>query len=213
MIIVGISGLIATGKTTFSNLLKQHNIAVFDADMVARSLIEQERVNKLVSRLIPQSLTNNKLDRKKLSSLAFNNRYILQKLQKIIHPLVRKEMKIFLKRNFYLKQKIILLDIPLLFESGIDNICDYVILVKCSYNIQKQRYLLRENSSEAKLQQILRFQSKNIFKEKKADFILDSSLSDIRNSLYINNIINKILHYERSCTGYRNYGFKSRKWR
>lgn len=213
MIIIGVSGLIAAGKTTFSNSLLELGFPIFNADKIVHDALTTGEVLRDIEQGIPEAVVRGKVDRRRLSDLAFNNKKILSLLELCLHPIVREKMYDFIKHHFYIGSKVVILDIPLLYESNIYHICDYTILVKCSLFAQRYRYLKRKGGSVCKLQKILSIQQKNIFKEKKADFIFDTTLSKVRNFVIIKRIIKEILSYEGNSFRYRDYRFKSRRWR
>jgi dephospho-CoA kinase len=171
--IIGITGNIASGKSTISTELKNDGYAVFDADLVVQQLFQTEEVIKKIKEISHDLVESNKINRKKLSNIAFQNSIILKKLESILHPKVKESMNDFIiscKNNDF-----IFLDIPLLFEGGAYLKCDYVIFLKCSALIQKQRFLARNNGDEKKLSQILAKQKEFQNKEKKSNFVIDSS--------------------------------------
>lgn len=139
--IIGITGDICSGKSTVSNEFKRLGAAVFDADKIAKSCLENSKVKielfKLFGKQIFKFSTNRnnikyqEIDKRKLAKIIFRNKNCKKKVEKIVHPLVRKEMFAFLKKN---NNKIVVLDIPLLFESGLCFLCNKIVFVKSKYS-------------------------------------------------------------------------------
>ena len=154
MIIIGITGSIGMGKSTIASMLKFFNIPIHDADHEVTKIIEN---NDLAKKKIKQEwpaviyIYNDKefINKRKLSDLIFNNTLSKVKLENIIHPLVHKEREIFLKK--YKNKKLVIgLDVPLLYETGVNKICDYIFLALTSEENQKNRVLKRPNMNEEK---------------------------------------------------------------
>ena len=114
----------------------------------------------------------------------------LKKINKIIHPEIKVKMKNFIKKNN--KKKFIILDIPLLFETGGENFVDLVIVVDAPQDIQEERVLSRPNMTKEKFEKIIAEQIPNDVKKKKADFIVDTSISIEDARIQVENIIRKI---------------------
>ena len=178
MIIIGITGSIGTGKTTVSKMLKMLKIPVFDSDKkVKKILSENQIVIEKISKIWPDAVsylkTQRKIDKVVLSNKIFINKKERKKLENIIHPLAEKERKKFLKNseNF----GIVGLDIPLLYETGIDKKCNYVFLMNTSRKIQKERVLARPNMTEKKFELINSAQWSFERKKKQKPFIINTS--------------------------------------
>lgn len=178
MIIIGITGSIGMGKTTVSKMFNVLRIPVFDSDKKVKEIIEK---NKLVIEKIstnwPDAVSPNQVQKKinkiVLSNKIFNNKKERKKLEKIIHPIVNKERKLFLKR--FEKLNIVGLDVPLLFETGLDKKCDYIFLVNTSKKNQKKRVLKRPNMDEKKFELINNSQWSFERKLKCKPFIINTS--------------------------------------
>ena len=134
-IIIGITGSIASGKTTVAKIMSGKKYPLFSADKVVAKIYKKKTV---IKRLIKElKLDSGKPIKKQLRIIVKKNEKILRKIELIIHPLVRKEMKIFLKR----KNKILILEIPLLIESNLNHFFDKLIFVGAKISLRKKRYL------------------------------------------------------------------------
>lgn len=215
MLILGITGAIATGKTTTAksiSALSQPKAPIFIADDIVHQAFFDPKIIKEIADLQQDLVIDGKIDRIKLSNIAFSDPQILVKLQDLLHPIVKHKLNIFLHDNFLSKQKLVILDIPLLFESDIDIICDYIMLVKSNLIIQKERYLYRNNSSVEKFNKILAIADKNCVKDNRIDFTIDTGLEKSQNQQKLQKIINYIIENARNSARYRDYRSECRKW-
>ena len=157
MAVIGITGSIGMGKTTVSNMLIILKIPVFDSDKKVKEILEKnQNVRKKISKIWPDTVSNNynqkKIDKVALSNKIFKDNGAKEKLEAIIHPIVKKERTLFLKK--FKGYSIVGLDVPLLYETGMDKNCDYVFLVNTTKSIQKKRLLMRPNMTEEKFELI-----------------------------------------------------------
>ena len=136
---VGITGSLASGKTTASKILSAGRGPLFSADAVVKKLYTKNNFKKVVTKKLnlKNSLNIKKLLREKIKEDKSN----IKKLEKIIHPLVRKEMHKFIKKN--IKKKFIFLEIPLLIENNLTNIFDIIFYIKAKKLIRLKRFKLK----------------------------------------------------------------------
>ena len=182
MIIIGITGSIGTGKTTVSKMLKILRIPVFDSDKKVKEILDKnhfviKKISKIWPDVISTNQNQNKINKIELSDKIFRSKKERKKLEDIIHPLVEKERNMFLQSstNF----RIVGLDIPLLYEVGLDKKCDYVFLMYTSKKIQKNRVLLRSNMTEKKFELINNAQWSFEKKAKRKPFIINTSFAKV----------------------------------
>ena len=178
MKIIGITGSIGMGKTTISSMLKFVGIPVFDSDKQVKIILEKNNyVIEKICALWPDTVFTTKKKKKinkiLLSDKVFGCKKNRKILEKIIHPIVQKERNIFIDNHK--TSKIIGLDIPLLYETGTDKICDYIFLVNALKNIQRKRVLARPNMTEEKFKQINDAQWTYEQKKKMKPFIINTS--------------------------------------
>ncbi len=137
MIKIGITGSLASGKTTVAKLMSRNKYPIFNADKTVKNLYTKKIfVNKAKRKF---NFKNTKNIKKKIKILIKKDKKTLKKLELIIHPLVRKEMRIFMKRKKNIKIKIF--EIPLLIESKLTKLFDIIIFVGSKKNIRLKRYL------------------------------------------------------------------------
>ena len=193
MIILGLTGSIAMGKSTAVKMLRDLGCQTQDADLIVHNLLnENNNVIKSIELIFPNVVKNNIINRQKLGNIVFASDKNLKKLEAILHPLVEIEQIKFLQKNAAAKIEISVLEVPLLFETGIYKKCDKNILITASVDIQKQRALKRSGMTIEKFNNIIAKQMPDYQKRKMADYIIDSSngidsvltnLKEILNSL------------------------------
>lgn len=149
MIKIGLTGSIASGKTTASKIISKNRGPLFSADKVVKKIYKKNSFKKKIAKKLKFNL-NTKF-KKNLQSKILNKQSNLKKLEKLIHPLVRKEMFIFLKR--YKNRKTLFLEIPLLVEGKLNKYFDLTIFIKSSKTQRLKRYLL--NGGNQKLFSLL----------------------------------------------------------
>lgn len=172
--IIGLTGGIASGKTTVSNFFKEKGFLVFDADKIAKDISEQkEVVEEIILHFGKEILDENlKIDRKKLKNIIFKDKKKLETLNKIIHPKVYSFYE-DIKKDKNLKK--VVFDVPLLFESGIDKLCDRVLLVVANREIKIDRIMKRDNISQELAEKIIDSQMPDEEKIKKADIVIENN--------------------------------------
>lgn len=179
MIIIGLTGGIASGKTTISNFFKKENIPVHDSDTVVSDLYKrptEKLINLLNSIGLKKATTKKKINKRIISSEVFNNRAKLKRLEGFFHKEAGLSRNKFIKKNKLIRKKIIVLDIPLLFENKIEKICDFIFLAHCPLKIRIKRAMRRKKMKTQTLQKIIALQTPELIKLKKSDFVINTSL-------------------------------------
>jgi dephospho-CoA kinase len=149
-LVIGLTGGIASGKSTVSNILKEMNITIIDADVEARLAVEkgEPAYQKIVAAFGNDILlTNEEIDRVKLGSIIFHNAEKRQLLNSIVHPEVRKRMNNQVEAAKEREEQVVILDIPLLFESKLTHMVEKTILVYVDRDIQLKRLMERNDLS------------------------------------------------------------------
>lgn len=170
MSIIGITGSIASGKTTVANLLSKKNYPLFSADKIVSNLYTKQFFVKVLIKKF--NLKHNKKIKEQIKIVLKKNKKNLYKLESIIHPIVRKEMKIFLKK----KNKFIFLEIPLLIESKLNKYFDTVIFVDAKKSIRLNRYL-KKNGNKKNFNLLNRRQLPSLIKKKMCDYTINNNYS------------------------------------
>ena len=182
MIILGLTGSIGMGKTTTAGFFEEAGVPVYNADKAVHELYESKEVIENLSRIFPDCLTDGRIDRSKLSKAIVKDPSKLAVLEKFIHPLVRKKEKDFVKKHRNQGAPLVVLDIPLLFETGPEGRVDKIAVVSAPLAIQRQRVLARSGWDDEKLDRILSRQITDEEKQRRADFVINTgkSLDDAR---------------------------------
>ncbi|SFB54454.1 dephospho-CoA kinase [Rhizobium sp. NFR07] len=173
MIIIGLTGSIGMGKSTTSAMFAEEGIPVNDSDAVVHDLYRSEAVEP-VGAAFPGTVRNGVVDRPELVRQLSRQPDGFRRLEAIVHPLVRQREKQFLERQKAAGSDLVLLDIPLLFETDGRNRVDTVVVVTCDPQIQRQRVLARPGMTEEKFRLILDRQTPDSEKREGADFIIDT---------------------------------------
>lgn len=175
MKIVGITGGIGTGKTTVAKIFNELGIPVYIADDEAKALMNRSKVirRKLVALFGEKAYSNNTLNRLYIADKIFNDKELLTKMNAIVHPKVGQHFNRWIKKQ---KKPYVLKESALLFESGGDAICDYIILVTAPKSIRIQRVLERDNTTKEKVEAIIGNQMSDSEKLDKVDFVIVNEL-------------------------------------
>jgi dephospho-CoA kinase len=175
MITVGLTGSIATGKTEVAKLFAAEGIPVFDSDAEVHALYAGKAAAELLGRTFPGVVVDGRIDRQRLGQAVLGSPEDLKKLESLIHPLVRKRQEDFIAHWQKQRVSIVVLDIPLLFETGREKELDYVIVVSADEGIQRERAMARPGMTEEKLASILARQMPDAEKRGRADFVIENS--------------------------------------
>ncbi len=195
MIILGLTGSIGMGKSTAAEDFRSLGVPVHDADATVHDLLGRggaavEAVAKAFPGVVtPGVVTDAAVDRKALGDAVFANPQELEKLEKILHPLVRRREEDFLKESFAGGAGLVVLDIPLLFETGGEARADAVAVVTAPAADQRTRVLQRPGMSEEKFRAILARQMPDEEKRRRADFIIDTGEGRAASLRAIENIV------------------------
>ena len=177
-LVIGLTGSIATGKSTVSNMFKSLNIPVVDADKIARQVVEPdtETYSEIIEVFGEEILHDDRtLNRKTLGQLVFSNEEKRKQLNEIIHPAIRKEMLRQRDNLIKLGNRCVVLDIPLLFESKLMHFVDKIIVVYVDEAVQLKRLMERDGYSIDEAKQRIQAQMPVSKKAKMADAIVDNS--------------------------------------
>ncbi|HEX2654712.1 MAG TPA: dephospho-CoA kinase [Xanthobacteraceae bacterium] len=176
MFVLGLTGSIGMGKSTTARFFADAGVPVHDADAVVHRLYEGEAV-AAIETAFPGTTANGKVDRNKLGERVLGDAEAIKRLETIVHPMVRQAEKQFLMQAAAKGARVVVLDIPLLFETKAEDRVDAVVVVSASPELQRQRALARPDMNPGKLQAILAKQVPDTEKRRRAHFIVDSSES------------------------------------
>ncbi|WP_267551258.1 dephospho-CoA kinase [Rhizobium rhizogenes] len=173
MIKIGLTGSIGMGKSTSAKLFAEAGIPVNDSDAVVHDLYSGKAV-PLVEAAFPGSTRDGMVDRQELGRKLAADPSGFKRLEAIVHPLVRERERLFLETQRQAGADMVVLDIPLLFETGGDKRVDKIVVVSCDPQIQRQRVLARPGMTEQKFEMILSRQTPDAEKRARADYIIDT---------------------------------------
>jgi dephospho-CoA kinase len=177
MILIGLTGSIGMGKSETAKMFRRAGVPVYDADAAVHALMRPGGVAVArVEAVFPGVVKNGAIDRPELGKRVFGKPEELRKLERIIHPLVGLAQRRFLQRAQSRGVPVVVLDIPLLFETGGNRYVDYAVVVSAPAELQRKRVLARPGMTEERLKQVLAQQTPDAVKRKKADFIVHSGL-------------------------------------
>jgi len=174
MFIIGLTGSVGMGKTATARFFAEEGVPVHDADAVVHRLYESGAVSA-IERAFPGTTANGRVDRQKLAARVLGDPAALQRLEAIVHPLVQQAETELLAEAEARGEKVAVLDIPLLLETGGDQRVDAVVVVSAPAEVQYARVLARPGMTLEKLEAILEKQMPDAEKRRRADFVVDTS--------------------------------------
>lgn len=174
MIVLGLTGSIGMGKSTTAGLFAEQGIPVNDADRVVHDLYRGEAVAPIKA-LFPEAVQDGVVDRALLAQTLAKNPAKFRELEAIVHPLVRERERQFLEAQRAVGADMVVLDIPLLFETGGQDRVDRIVVVSCDADIQRRRVLERPGMTPEKFEMILSRQLPDAEKRARADYVIDTS--------------------------------------
>ncbi len=173
MLILGLSGSIGMGKSTAATMLRRMGIPVYDADAAVHALTAKNGpALPAIAKQFPGVVSHGVLDRQKLGKEVFGNPAALRRLERILHPMVQARQRRFLRQHAYARTKLVVLDIPLLFEGNGEKRVDATICVTAPAFLQHRRVMARPGMTEEKLRGILAQQMPDRMKRRRATFVV-----------------------------------------
>ena len=175
MIVLGLTGSIAMGKSTASALFRREGVPVFCADQTVHWLLGPGGAAvATIEANFPGVVTTGAVDRVQLAAKVFADPHALKRLEAIVHPLVIDAQDRFLKAAARRGNPLAVLDIPLLFEAGLDRLCDRIAVVSAPASVQYQRLVRRRTLDAVRIKATLARQMPDALKRRRADFIIPS---------------------------------------
>ncbi|WP_407535838.1 dephospho-CoA kinase [Cetobacterium somerae] len=185
--ILGLTGGIGSGKSTVSKIFLSMGVKVFDADLIAKDILETEQVKEEIKEKLGKEFINlksNSVDKELLKKEIFNNSKKLNILNGIVHPRV---VEIYKKKylEFKDKKEIVIFDVPLLFEVNLERYCDKVIVVDIDLKIQIERIKNRDNIDVTLINKIIAAQMSREERNMKADILIENngSLEELKQKI------------------------------
>jgi dephospho-CoA kinase len=174
MFILGLTGSLGMGKSTTARFFAEEGVPVHDADAVVHRLYDGQAA-AAIEAAFPGTTASGKVDRDKLAARVLGDSAALKRLEAIVHPLVQEAERRLLAEAEARGEKVAVLDIPLLFETGGEKRVDAVVVVSAPPDVQRSRALERPGMTVDKLDAILAKQMPDDEKRRRADFVVDTS--------------------------------------
>jgi dephospho-CoA kinase len=174
MFILGLTGSLGMGKSTTARFFAEEGVPVHDADAVVHRLYDGEAA-AAIEAAFPGTAASGKVDRDRLAARVLGDSAALKRLEAIVHPLVQEAERRLLAEAETRGEKVAVLDIPLLFETGGEKRVDAVVVVSAPPDVQRSRVLERPGMTADKLDAILAKQMPDDEKRRRADFVVDTS--------------------------------------
>jgi dephospho-CoA kinase len=207
MIVAGLTGSIAMGKSTVASMFAAMGHPVFDADAAVGKFYESDRAAAIIGSTFPGVAENGVVRREILASRVLADNSAMARLESIVHPEVDRQQRQFIVEALSRGRKLVLIDVPLLFETGGDRSFDIVLVVSASYDRQRKRALARANMNVSKLERILDRQIPDTEKRRRAHFIIDTNGSIAETAAQvagltraISNLSNSGIRNARNCS-------------
>jgi len=174
MKVIGLTGGIGSGKTTVLELFKQLGCATYVSDIEAKKLMSNnvKLISEIKQLLGDEAYINGNLNRNYIAKIVFNNKEKLKALNALVHPAVREDFKSFVKQS---KSEIVIYEAAILFESGSDALCDYIITVVTDINERIERIIKRDGVTKQQVLERMQHQLNDEIKIEKADFVINNS--------------------------------------
>jgi dephospho-CoA kinase len=174
MRVLGLTGSIGMGKSTTARLFAEAGVPVYDADATVHLIYEGEAA-PAIEAAFPGTTVDGKVDRGRLSTQVAHDPAALQRLEQLVHPMLRAYHQKFLEDAERSGAPVVVVDVPLLFETGSEKRVDAVVVVTTDPHIQRRRVLARDNMTSEMLDAILARQLPDPEKRRRADFVVDTS--------------------------------------
>jgi dephospho-CoA kinase len=195
--ILCLTGSLGMGKSRTASFFAEEGVPVHDSDAVVHALYESEAA-PLIEQAFPGSTTGGKVDRSKLAAMVVGDAAALARLEAIVHPLVSRVREKFLADAQASGAPVVVIDVPLLFETGGERGCDAVVVVSAPADIQKRRAFERPGMTEEKFAALVAKQMPDAEKRRRANFIVDSSQSFDHGRAQVRDILRKVAKMRES---------------
>ena len=173
MVVVGLTGSIAMGKSTVASMFADFGTPVFDADEAVRDFYRGEGAT-VINDIFPGVVVDGVVDRDRLSQLVLSDVGALKRLESLVHPAVSKARSIFVEKAASAGRRLAVVDVPLLLETGGELAVDIVVVISASAALQQQRALARNGMTQEKFDSILAQQMSDLEKRRRSHFIIDT---------------------------------------
>ncbi|CAL5225480.1 g8304 [Coccomyxa viridis] len=190
-LLLGLTGSIGMGKSTVSNMFRDQGVPVFDADEAVHHMYSKGgKAVEPIRAAFPDAVVDGAVYRPQLSKAVLGNKAALKQLEGLVHPLVYSERRQWLQQHASEgRHSVLVLDIPLLYETDAEGMVDAVAVVSAPEPVQRERVLARPGMTEERLQNILARQVPDADKRAKADFVIDTGCSKEETREHVHSLI------------------------
>ena len=193
MIVLGLTGSIGMGKSTAAKMFRAMGVPVHDADATVHDLMAHDRqVRDEISVRFPGTVSGEAVDRQALGAAVFGDPSARRDLEAILHPRVRRVAERFLTKHRLLRAPLVVLDIPLLYETGGDTRVDAVVVVSAPAFLQRRRVMARPGMDEKRFAGILTSQMPDREKRRRAEFVVETGLGKAYTFTRLKRIVSEI---------------------
>ena len=197
MIVLGLTGSIGMGKSTTASMFAEEGVPVYDADAAVHALYAKGGAAVgPIGELVPEAVVAGAVDREALRRAVFQDDTLLPKIEAAVHLLLSDSRRTFF--SMYRDAEIVLLDIPLLFETGGDRNVHKIVVVTAPPEVQRERVLARPGMSEERFEAILAKQTPDAEKRRRADFVIDTSTGLAAARVAVSVILNRLREGDRT---------------
>jgi dephospho-CoA kinase len=182
MKVIGLTGSIAMGKSEVAKIFRQNGIPVFDSDAEVHALYDSPQGANLLRTDVPDATVYDRVDRKIVTELVMQDGDLLSRLEKKVHAEIRRRRLDFIAAAKFSGAHLVVVDVPLLFETAADKEVDATIVVSSSPEVQKQRALARPGMAEERLEMIMKRQMPDAEKRRRATHVIENNgtLDDLK---------------------------------
>ena len=191
MIVVGLTGSIAMGKSFVASVFAQFGTPVFDADAAVRDFYSGEGAS-LIGNSFPSALMDGRIDRERLAQIVLSDIGALKRLESLVHPAVAKARAAFVEKAASAGRRVVVADVPLLLETGGESAVDIVVVVSAPELAQRERALARNGMTGEKLDSILSQQLSDLEKRRRSHFVIDTGGSRDRTRAQVGQFLRSI---------------------
>jgi dephospho-CoA kinase len=189
MLVIGLTGSIAMGKSEVAKILAGHGIPIFDSDAEVHKLYDSSAGADLIRPYVPEATLHHKVDRQIITQYVLKDPDLLSKLETQVHAEIKRRRQAFILAAKQAGHKAVVIDTPLLFETGAEAEMDVVVVVSANRENQRARALARPGMTEERLTLILKRQIPDLEKRVKADEIIENNST----LLELNKSVEKLL--------------------
>ncbi len=194
MIKVGLTGSIGMGKSTVASMFAEHGALVWCADDAVHRMYEKGGAAIApLTELFPEAIVEGAVDRSRFASCVLGKQEHLQKLEAVVHPLVAADREAFMTAAAHAGAKMVVLDIPLLFENGSEELFDVVVVVSAPAAVQRERVLARAGMNDEKLKAILAQQMPDAEKRKRANYVISTDRSIEKTKIAVSEVYSSLM--------------------